>query len=502
MRRALLISGILISSIQAQDRWVYLHSDGFDLFTNAGARAGRVELVRLEQFRFALGKILGKPDLTITPPAQVFLFKTPYNAGDPIQIGREHVAMFLSPNTQPAVFQARLAKLLIESNTDRMPAELERGLIALFSTAEVTGIRLTLGKPVPPAERDKAWARMHLLAVDPESFGKLRVLFYNLSKGAEEDPAYRNAFGKSKAEIEREVDRYLAAGNFPTSEAPSRPMSVERDFPEKPVAADEMEQKLAAVKRERELLAEYDTLLAKADTASLERAIEIEPKRAEPRFLLAQRESDPKKRIDLLKAVIALDRRKASYWQALAEALAALHDYVEAAKAWRSAEQAAASPEERGRMQLGRLDVERQRLDFEEAEKRRIAEENARELQKLKDAEIANLRAIEARVNQGGAASGKVEPWWNGPQAGGKSVGTLQQVDCLGKQARLIVRGEDGKIVRLVVRDASQIAIVGANQQSLGCGKQKPRKISVEYFPKNDARLGTAGDVATIEFPE
>lgn len=359
-----------------------------------------------------------------------------------------------------------------------------------------------MGKPVPAAERDRAWARMHLLAVDPETFGKLRVLFYNLGKGAEEDPAYRNAFGKSKAEIEREADRYLAAGNFPTSEAPSRPMSVERDFPETPVAADEMKNKLAAVKRERELLAEYAALLAKADTASLERAIEIAPKHAEPRFLLAQREADLAKRIDLLKTALTLDRRKASYWQALAEAHTTLHDYIEAAKAWRSAEQAAATPEERGRMQLGRLDVERQRLDFQEAEKRRITEENARELRKLKDAEIANLRAIEARVNQGGRPSEKVEPWWNGPQAGGKSVGMLQQVDCLGKQARLLVREEDGKIVRLAVRDATQIAIAGANQQALGCGKQKPRKISVEYFPKKDARLGTAGDVATIEFPE
>jgi len=500
--RALLICGILISTIQAQDRWVHLRSDGFELFTNAGAKAGRIELVRLEQFRFALGKILGKPELTINPPAQVFLFKTAYSAIDPIQMGREHVSLFLSPSTRPALFQARLAKLLIESNSDRMPAELERGLIALFSTAEVTGIRLTLGKPVPAGERDKAWARMHLLAVDPETFGKLRVLFYNLSKGADEDPAYRNAFGKGKAEIDGQVDRYLAAGNFPAVEAPSRPMSVDRDFPEKPVASEDIAQKLAAIKRERELLAEYEALLKKGDTASLERAIEIGPKQAEPRFLLAQRESDLRKRIELLKAALELDRRKASYWQALAEAHTALHDYVEAGKAWRSAEQAAASPEERSRMQAGRLDVERQRLDFEEAQKKRIAEENERELRKLKDAEIAHLRTLEARVNQGGTPSAKVEAWWTGPQAGGKSVGMLQQVDCLGKQARLIIRGEDGKIVRLVVRDASQIAMVGANQQSLGCGRQKPRKISVEYFPKNDTRLGTAGDVATIEFPE
>jgi hypothetical protein len=78
----------------------------------------------------------------------------------------------------------------------------------------------------------------------------------------------------------------------------------------------------------------------------------------------------------------------------------------------------------------------------------------------------------------------------------------LKQVDCLGKQARLIIQTDDGKITKLLVRDPSKIAIVGAQQQALGCGRQKPRRISVEYFPKIDARLATTGDVATIEFPE
>src|SRR5881296_1491100 len=153
MPRALLIFGIFASLAAAEDRWVWLHSDGFELFTNAGPRAGRAELVHLEQFRYALGKILGKADLAISPPAQVLLFKTskeagPYSAGGPIQMGREHVSLVLSSDATPADFQQRLARLLIESNTDRMPADLERGLVALFSNLEVSGIRITLGKPV------------------------------------------------------------------------------------------------------------------------------------------------------------------------------------------------------------------------------------------------------------------------------------------------------------------------------------------------------------------
>jgi tetratricopeptide (TPR) repeat protein len=514
MLRFFLLFGVLATALRAEDRWVYLHSDGFELFTDASGRLGRTTLVRLEQFRYALGKILGKAELVITPPAQVYVFKTAkeaaqYSAGGPIQMGREHVSIIMATDGPSEDFQRRLAKLLIESNTDRMPGDLERGLIALFSTLEVTGIRITVGKPVNAAERDIDWARMHLLTVDPQYYGKLPILFYNLQKGAEDDPAYRNAFGKSKSEIEAEVERYKTAGNFSTTSLSSRPMSAEHDFPDKPVESDLMRDKLAGVLHEQEFLARYQGLLAKArsdshNTEALEQAIELEPKQAEPRFLLAQREPDTKKRIELLKAAIALDRRQASYWQALAESYAAINDYKETAKAWRSAEQASATPAERDKMHRAWLDVERQRLDFEEAEKKRIANENERELRKLKEAEIAKLRALEARVNQGAPdlSGAKVEPWWNGPSPSGKALGMLKQVDCLGKQARLIIQTDDGKIAKLLVRDPAKIAIMGVKQQALGCGRQKPRKISVEYFPKTDAKLATVGDVATIEFPE
>src|SRR5689334_5156823 len=122
MSRLLLIFGILISSSAAEDRWITLRSDSFEVFTDAGARAGRAELVRLEQFRFALGKIVAKPDLAINPPAQVFLFKTSreaerYRAGGPIQTGRDRVSLILSSDAPPEDFQRRLTKLLIELNT-------------------------------------------------------------------------------------------------------------------------------------------------------------------------------------------------------------------------------------------------------------------------------------------------------------------------------------------------------------------------------------------------
>ena len=37
-------------------------------------------------------------------------------------------------------------------------------------------------------------------------------------------------------------------------------------------------------------------------------------------------------------------------------------------------------------------------------------------------------------------------------------------------------------------------------EHSLGCGVQRARRVTIEYFPKPNQRLATVGEVATIEF--
>ena len=102
-----------------------------------------------------------------------------------------------------------------------MPARWEHGLEDLFSTLDVTGIKITLGKPI--AQPNKDWARVHLIATSTEYYGKMRVILYNLRRGVPPDAAYRNAVGKSPEQIEQEVDRYFAAGKFaPTEVSPAR----------------------------------------------------------------------------------------------------------------------------------------------------------------------------------------------------------------------------------------------------------------------------------------
>ena len=152
-------------------------------------------------------------------------------------------------------------------------------------------------------------------------------------------------------------------------------------------------------------------------------------------------------------------------------------------------------------MHAARMAIEQQRLDYAEAEKKRQAAEDAREMEKLKAVARAEVHALEAKANGGTPrADPKAVPWWDGPKPPGKIGGTLKQVDCLGSQARLIIEGDDRKTVKLLIADPGKVAIDGPGEITLGCGARKARRVVVEYFPKANARLGTVGEVASIEF--
>jgi hypothetical protein len=371
----------------------------------------------------------------------------------------------------------------------------------------------------------------------------------------DEDAAFRNAVGKSPEQIELQAQAHLAEGRFQATSVSPLPMSPE-DFPERPVEPAQAQLAIADLLLGdpsraiyRELIAQKTRvpeaweglgMLALRDRqtdaarqdfaaameagaksaacymeyarlepdrakalAALDRAAKINPKLAEPHFLMSQRQTELPKRIQELKLAAKLDARNMDYWQALAEAYLDAHDFPQAAQAWKSAEQAAATPVDRARMQRQRLEVEAQRLDWEDAEKKRKADEEAREIDKLKEQARADLHAMEARANQGqspASAGEKVVPWWDGPKAAGVAIGVIKQVDCIGKRYRLWVQDDDHKTVKLLIADPAQVAVLGNEKLELSCGTQKLRRVKVEYFPKANAKLATKGEVSTIEF--
>ena len=554
MRRLLLLS-IIPWLLAADDHWVKFTRGPLEVMTDAGARVGRETMVRFEQFRAALGQIVGEDDLQTPLPLRIFVFKNArgWTSAAPLTEGRDHFCIVLGEKSAvtPEIYSA-LTGLFLKSNTAQMPPAFERGLIAFFSTFEVTGIRITAGKP--PAQPDLDWARIHLMVVDPDYYGKIRVLLYNLRHGVADDPAYRNAFGKSAAEVEAAAKQHFAAGNFQTTRLPSRPMA-EGDFPERQVSAadiglargdllagapsaDEYRKLLAGHEKIPEaeeglgLLAlaerrtgearedfeaaveahstsarcyiEYAKLEPDRDKAedALLKAAGINPKLAEPFALMAARDTDPRKRLMHWKSATERDPRNTAYWKALAETYLDENNYGEAGKAWRGGEQAATDPAEREKFHRARMLVEQQRLDHEEVEKRREAEEKAREIDRLKTEARAELHKAEARFSDGTpVGADKAVPWWDGPKPAGSVNGTLKQVDCLPRQqARLYIEDAAHKIVKLLVADPSKVVYAGNGEVSLGCGVQKARRVTVAYFPKANARLATAGEVATIDF--
>jgi hypothetical protein len=560
------LAAVLLVSVglSGADRWVQFRSGPFEVLSGSGERAGRQRLNELEQFRNAVEQVLGNTDLQPVWPVRILVLHQAKQAGGSIGLARNAYAGAVTvEGPLPRSLLRACASLLIESMQGRLPQDVERGLEELFSTLEFRGPQVILGTSPPAAERTRDWARMHMLAVTPAYFGKLRILVYNLERGVETGPAYRNAFNKSPAEIDKEADAYLRAGNFPTAPLHRRPIDPETDFKAEPVEAARVpvltaDLILSTPARSGEARALYQavlkssppspealeglgllalrekrtdearSLLARAveasstsarafveyarletdrdkSVAALEKAAKLNPRWAEPYFEMAQREPDPAKRIQLLVAAAKREPRNLDYWRALAEAQESAGEFIDAAKSWASAEVVAGSPEERQSIRDIRRQAEARRRDQEEAERKRKADEEQRELEALKQKSMASIQAALDKANREHPAtppsSGKVEQWWNGPRPDGKIQGFLRQVDCLGKQARLVIEGDDRKVTRLLIRDPSQIFINGG-EKSFGCGPQKPaRRIVAEYFAKPDAKLGTAGEVAVIEFP-
>ncbi len=556
MLRLLVLGGLLPLTLAAGEHWIRFQSGASEVYTSGGAKEGRETLVKYEEFRHALGEVLGESDLQLPLPLRILVFKTgaPRTPAPVVRGRAQYDVVLTSGRPIPNEVFAGLTRLYLDTTSARMPERIERGLVALFSTIQVSGIKITLGEP--PLHPDMDWARVHLLAVDEEYAGKLRVLTYNLRRGVDEGAAFRNAFGKPPEEIERQAELHLASGRFGVTSLSPLAMSPE-DFPERPVTAagaqlaiadlllgeasraayreligekehvaeaweglgmlalgerhnDEARQDFASAleagAKSPESYVEYARVEpdnAKA-AAALERALQLNPKLAEAHYLLAGREADGAKRIKELEQAAKLDPRNLGYWEALGGACVEAHEFTRAAQAWTSGEQAATTPGDRARLHRLRLEVDQERLDWEAAENRRKADEQAREIERLKQQARADLHAMEARANQGQAAPApgeKVAPWWDGPQPTGSATGVLKQVDCLGKRLRLVVQEDGGKTVKLLVKDPAQVAVMGGEVPlSLRCGAQKAQRVKVGYFPSANARLATRGDVASIEF--
>jgi hypothetical protein len=531
LRNSALILLCAAVALAADDRWISLEKGSITIVTNAGEKAGRLAFNQMEQLRFTLGQTLGKPDAQSLWPIRIVLYKPGKQAiVDPtVKLARDHyVASITELGLQT---REDLARIFLESNAGRMPAAIENGIIELFSILEVDGPKVTLG--TAPAQKDRDWSRVHMLSVKDAYRGRLRVLIYNLQRGVDEDASYRNAFEKSRSQIEQELDQYILAGNYETVRLSGEPLDPRRELLAKPadatfVAIAEADvlaahgdpgakaayEKLKPKPEAFEGLGDYEAAIkagsesarawlefgrqdrdALARKAELAKAAELNPRWAEPNIVLAEHEAFPLQRVQLLKTAAQLAPRESSVWRLLAEAQEDADLYVDAGKSWGDAERAAATPQERDKMHQQRIAEDNRRLDATKKAKDDGKRKQADDLKDLQDRALRDIRAFEAKANAGQAPrdpNEKLDYYKEGPELP-KTSGMLTRVDCQGLKAKLYIDTADGKKVTFMVNDPKNLIIGKSGNLSLDCGPQNPpRRVVIEHTDKRE--------VKTIEF--
>lgn len=525
MSRVVLLSLLIALSLRGEE-WEECRSGPFEVWTNASEKEARQLLVRLEQVRHMVGVYLGKNDPVSLWTIRVLLRKGKNTPATDFSLGRDAwVSTLPEGGTPSAAWMKQVARMLFESNARRLPEYWERGLLIFLSTLDAKGPRITLGAPPVMTERTLDWARVHYLATNAEYTTRFRVLMNNLQQGADEDVGYRNAIGKTKAELEKTVAAYHAAGQFTSVEVSGRALS-ERDFYTRPIEApraaaaledatgfvlekqsvDWLKKTVTEGTNSARVYLEYGKRLtdAKAKQEAFVEAAKKNPRWAQPYIELAGMETTPERVAFYLKTAAGLDIRNSKLWQRLAETQLDAKQFPEASRSWFSAELAAATTAERDAIRKARRDFEEERARREDDEKRRIADDKQRELDRLREEALNKVREAEARANKGQtpvASGAKVEQWWDEKTPSQKISGQLQKVDCMGKMARVWIAAPNAKAVPLMIRDSSKVVILGGGEAALGCGVQNPaRHATVEYKPNPDAKQNSQGDVTLIEF--
>ncbi|MEZ5351455.1 MAG: hypothetical protein R2762_02375 [Bryobacteraceae bacterium] len=527
----LAVSAILLGAAD----WSYFRSGPVEVWTDGDEDTARSTLASFDQLRYWTARILGRDEIEPLWPVRLMVLKKPGERRTAhLELKRDaYTALLGAKDRVPVTWMADYARILLHDDAKVMPRHIEDSLIALLSTMEVTNSRILLGKP--PGNPDRDFARMHLFLVDPDWAGRSRVFFSNLQQGAPFDTAYRNAFEKTEKEVEAEVDSYFRAGRFEPQQVSGKALNADRDYRERPgeesramllladVAGDAKAYTaiLNATGKNPDAFEGAGMLLEATQNGSesarawfryavqekdvekarlaLRKAIDLNPRWAAPHAHWAELETDAGRKVPPLRKSTELDPRNIAYWIALAQAQSDAKDFAGAARSWRSAEIAAPDQKSRAAITAQRKAYDQLRYELEAAEKRRIEEERQRELERLKQEALANIRKAEQKANAGDTPvdpAQKVVEWWDGPKPDVVVTGSLDRIVCgrgANAPAQWSVRDSAGKLHSFRVPDPSRLAIVGAAQVSLGCGLQKPpRRVRVE------ARK--SGEVLTVEF--
>lgn len=452
--------------------------------------------------------------------------------------------------------------LVLSHAAPRLPRWFEEGTAEFYSTLRVGGDRLNLGGVIPAhlsaldrfgwldaaalmrVDRDspeynlrgkvgvfyaQSWALVHMLNLAPGYRERMPRFLEGLLDGRLPEAAFQEAFGKPVESALGDLRAWVEARRFPMVEldAGARPFSypvsvheasaaeaahalidlairtgnlkdAEKTFRrlarEKPSPETEGRLGLLALKlgrdgeamerfrraielgsRDAETHFEYAMLVRERRGArtevreSLRRAVSLNPDYAEAHFILGLMDSQDQRVVDAMehfKRAAAILPRQSQFWHALAMAAREAGDEAEARRAARRARAAASTPQE---------------IEMADAALR------------LVDAPASPPRPPRPEV--------RTPPSWENPKGDRRIEGTLARIDCLGESARFVIAA-GGREVSLFVGRPGEVLLRNLSTVTFEfrCGAQEGRAVAVDYVAKPDARLGTEGEITSIEF--
>ncbi len=533
--------------------WLRLLSPGFELVTNAGEAAGREVLARFEQLR----RVFRGAEAVL--PVRVYLFRSerdmkPFRPAESTkgfyQSSPERdiiVIQEIGAETMRAAFHEYVHLVLNHAST-RLPRWFEEGTAEFYSTLESESERLRIGRPVEAHLRTLArtpwldagtffsvdrkspyyndsskvgifyaqsWALVHMLNLAPE----YRAGMPRFADGA----TFLEAFGKTRDDALRDLRRYLGAGSLPVAdvagadggnatalqmheldetaasllkaelllavgkdkEAAKAYLKLPQERPDVQTAlgilalgrrdhaeaGQRLKRALELGSRQASTYFEYAMLLRETGGSrdevlkNLRKTVQLDPNYAEAHFLLSLL-GPAEEKIEHLNRAVAILPRQSNFWHALAMAQ---HDLGHTEAARRAAARAL---------------------------------ENATTEQETTMAQAALRLAGQTKEARGPKKPDVVvPPSWNEPKGDARVEGVLRRIDCFSQGARMFLEA-GGRHVSVYIANPGEVLLRDASSVTFefACGVQKPRNVSVEYVTRPDARLGTAGDVVSIQF--
>ncbi len=248
MKRLALLAIIVFQAEAAE--WVRIQTNAFEVYTDAGERIAREALAQIERIHSAFAPMRSR---SLPLPARIFVLSSrsefertrPSSATEAFfQSGpeRDYIVAHRSVSENYRVLRHEYVHLALSHSSSRLPLWFEEGTAEFYSTIDISGTRLRIGKPISGhirklqsaglldagvfaavdrespwyLDRDKAglfyaqcWALVHMMNLAPGYREQMPVFADKLAAGDPPAQAFHEAFGKDLAATLADVALYL-----------------------------------------------------------------------------------------------------------------------------------------------------------------------------------------------------------------------------------------------------------------------------------------------------